>query len=65
VNIWSWLIIIGAVGGGVGLTLFGMGMSTLTTDSQLFNIGLILMVGGVIALVVGFVAWKATTGSKR
>jgi uncharacterized membrane protein YidH (DUF202 family) len=65
VNIWSWLIIVGAVAGGVGLTLFGMGTSTLTTDSQLFNIGLVLMVGGVIALVVGWVAWKATEGSKR
>lgn len=64
-SIWSWLIIVGAVAGGAGLTLFGMGTSTLTTDAQLFNIGLILMVGGVLALIVGWVAWKATTDQRR
>ena len=64
-NIWSWLIVVGSVAAGVGLTLFGMGTSTLTTDPQLFNIGLVLMVGGVIALIVGWVAWKATTGPNR
>ena len=65
VNIWGGLVIIGAVAASVGLTLFGMGTSTLQTDGQLFNIGLILMIGGVVALAVGWLAWKATTNSSR
>ena len=62
-NIWGWLVVLGAVGASVGLTLYGMGTSTLQPDGQLVNYGLILMVGGAIALAVGFVAYKATDKS--
>lgn len=64
-NIWGWLVVLGAVGASVGFTLYGMGTSTLQTDPQMHDIGRILMVGGVIALAVGFVANRATADSSR
>jgi hypothetical protein len=63
VNLAGWLIVLGAVAAAVGLTLFGMGSSTLQADGQLVNIGSILMVGGILGLVVGLVAYKATQRS--
>jgi hypothetical protein len=62
-NIWGWLTVLGAVAASVGFTLYGMGSSTLQPDPQLVNYGLILLVGGLIALAVGFVAYKATERS--
>jgi hypothetical protein len=63
VNLAGWLIVLGAVGAAVGVTLFGMGSSTLQADGQLVSIGSILTVGGLVAFVVGLVAYKATQGS--
>jgi hypothetical protein len=60
VNIWGWLIVLGAVAASVGFTLYGMGTSTLQPSANIINAGLYLMIGGLIALVVGFVAFKAT-----
>jgi hypothetical protein len=65
VNIWGWLIILGAVGAAVGFVLYGMGTSTLLPDDQLINSGRFLLIGGLIALAVGFVAHKATERSGR
>jgi hypothetical protein len=62
-NIWGWLTVLGAVAASVGFTLYGMGTSTLQRDSQLVDYGIYLMVGGLIALAVGFVAYKATERS--
>jgi hypothetical protein len=45
--------------------LYGMGTSTLLPDDQLISSGRILMIGGLIALAVGFVAYKATERSGR
>lgn len=59
-NLWSWLIILGAVGSSVGFTLYGMGTSTLLVDPLLVSTGRILLWGGLLVLIVGFVAWKAT-----
>ena len=64
-NIWGWLIVFGAVGAAVSFILYGMGTSTLLPDGQLISTGRILMVGGLIALAVGFVAYKATERSGR
>jgi len=65
VNIWGWLVVLGAVGASVGFILYGMGTSTLLPDDQLINIGRLLLIGGLIALAVGFVAYKATERSDR
>jgi hypothetical protein len=65
VNIWGWLVVLGAVGASVGFVLYGMGTSTLLPDSQLINTGRYLMVGGLVALAVGFVAYKATERSGK
>ena len=65
VNIWGWLVVLGAVGASVGFTLYGMGTSTLLPDDLLINSGRFLLIGGLIALAVGFVAYKATERSGR
>ena len=64
-NIWGWLVVLGAVGASVGFVLYGMGTSTLLPDEQLINIGRLLLIGGLIAFAVGFVAYKATDRSER
>jgi hypothetical protein len=64
VNIWSWLVVLGAVGASVGFTLYGMGTTTLLPNDQLLSSGRYLMIGGLIALVIGFVAYKATERSE-
>jgi hypothetical protein len=65
VNIWGWLVVLGAVGAAVGFILYGMGTSTLLPDDLLINSGRFLLIGGLIALAVGFVAYKATERSGR
>ena len=65
VNIWGWLVVLGAVGAAVGFILYGMGTSTLVPDDLLINSGRFLLIGGLIALAVGFVAYKATERSGR
>jgi hypothetical protein len=65
VNIWGWLVVLGAVGASVGFVLYGMGTSTLLPDDLLISSGRYLMIGGLIALAVGFVAYKATERSDR
>lgn len=64
-NIWGWLIVLGSVGASVGFTLYGMGTSTLLPDNLLISSGRYLMIGGLIALAVGFVAFKATERSGK
>ena len=64
-NFWGWLVVLGAVGASVGFVLYGMGTSTLLPDEQLINIGRLLLIGGLIAFAVGFVAYKATDRSER
>jgi hypothetical protein len=65
VNVWGWLIVLGSVGAAVGFTLYGMGTSTLLPDPLLVNTGKYLLVGGLIALIIGFVAFKATEPTER
>jgi hypothetical protein len=62
-NIWGWLIVLGAVAASVGLTIYGMGTSTLQPSMWIIDIGKVLMLVGLLALVVGFVAYKATERS--
>ena len=64
-NIWGWLVVLGAVGASVGFVLYGMGTSTLSPDGQLINIGRILLIAGLVAFAIGFVAYKATERSGR
>ena len=64
-NIWGWLVVLGAVGASVGFVLYGMGTSTLVPDGQLINTGRLLLLVGLIALAVGFVAYKANRRPRR
>jgi hypothetical protein len=65
VNLWGWLIILGAVGAPVGFVLYGMGTSTLNVDPLLVNTGRILLFGGILVLIIGFVAFKATDNPNK
>ena len=64
-NIWGWLLVLGAVGASVGFVIYGMGTSTLLPDAQLLNIGRVVLIGGLIAFAIGLVAYKATDRSER
>ncbi len=63
-NIWGWLIVLGSVGGAVGFILYGMGTSTLQPDPLLVSTGKYLFFGGLLVLVVGFFAYKATDSNR-
>lgn len=59
------LIVLGSVGAWTGLIIFGMGTSELVPGAQMLGIGQLLMIGGVIALVVGIVMYRATREPDR
>jgi hypothetical protein len=54
------LVSLGSVAAAVGLVVFGMGTSFVVSDDSLVNLGLILMIGGLIATVVGGVIYRMT-----
>ena len=54
------LISIGSVAAWTGLILYGMGAAELVPGASLMDYGKIGMVGGLIALVVGMVLYRAT-----
>jgi hypothetical protein len=56
------LVSLGSVAASVGLVVFGMGTSFVVSDDSLKNLGLGLMIGGVIATVVGLGWYRATEG---
>jgi hypothetical protein len=60
VNLFGWLTVLGAVAAAVGFTVYGMGTSTLIPDPLLVDVGKYLLIGGLLALVVGYVAYRAT-----
>ena len=64
-NLFGWLTVLGAVAASVGFTVYGMGTSTLVPDPQLIDVGKYLMIGGLLALGVGYVAYRATERSSR
>jgi predicted permease len=54
------LVSLGSVAAAVGLVVFGMGTSFIEPDDSLENLGIILMVGGVIATVIGGLIYRAS-----
>jgi hypothetical protein len=64
VNLFGWLTVLGAVAASVGFTVYGMGTSTLIPDPLLIDVGKYLLVGGLLALIVGYVAYRATERSR-
>jgi len=51
---------LGSVAAAVGLVVFGMGTAFIEPDDSLVNLGIILMVGGVIATVIGGLIYRAS-----
>ncbi|MEZ4497747.1 MAG: hypothetical protein R2845_13450 [Thermomicrobiales bacterium] len=43
----------------VGLTIYGMGTSMAVPDSDMMDLGMIMMVGGVIAGIIGIFWYRA------
>jgi predicted permease len=54
---------LGAVAAAVGLVVFGMGTAFVEPDDSLKNLGIILMVGGVIGAVIGGLIYRASLHS--
>ena len=50
---------LGSVAAAVGLVVFGMGTAFIEPDDSLVNLGIILMVGGLIAAVIGGLIYRA------
>ena len=57
-NVARWVIAFGVVGAAVGLTVLGMGTSFVDPDDGMITIGLVLMVGGIVAAVIGAVVYR-------
>jgi len=54
------LVAVGVVAASVGFTLYGISTSTYKGVDQFDKIGTWLMVGGVLASIVGLAAYKRT-----
>lgn len=60
-----WLVALGSVVAAVGFTLIGMATSYIQAVDSLFTLGVAMMVGGIVALVVGLVASTAADRADR
>lgn len=58
IEIARWLVALGSVAAAVGLTLVGMATSTLQPMDDLIQLSVILMIGGLVAFVVGLLAHR-------
>lgn len=58
-----WMVALGSVGSAVGLVLLGMGMAYVQTDEGLVNLGLILMIGGLLVAIIGGVVLRSNDRS--
>ena len=52
----------GAVAAGLGVVFFGVGLSFVEPEPLETNAGIVLMVGGIIAVVVGSVIYRGRDG---
>lgn len=55
-----WLIAVGAAVGSIGFVVVGMGTSYVEADGGMTTIGVVLMVGGIVAMVLGALTYRAT-----
>lgn len=60
-----WLAALGAVVAAVGFTLVGMATSYIQTIESMLTFGLVLTVGGIVALAVGLVMNAAANRPDR
>ncbi len=58
-----WLIAFGAAIGTIGIVVIGMAMAYVQRNDGQFNIGLILMIAGAVATVLGALAFRRTEES--
>lgn len=54
-----WLVALGSVVAAVGFTLLGIATSYVQAVDSMVTLGVVMMVGGVIALIVGLIGDKA------
>jgi len=53
----------GAVAAGLGFVFFGIGLSFVEPEPLETNAGIVLMVGGILAVVVGSVIYRNQDGN--
>ncbi len=58
----KWMIALGSVVAAVGLTVFGIGTSFVRPEASQTNLGLILMIGGLLVFFVGGGLYQRTKG---
>lgn len=55
-----WLIALGSSIGTVGIVVIGMAMSYVERNDGQFNLGLVLMIAGAAATLLGAIAFRRT-----
>lgn len=58
----KWMIVVGSVVAAVGLVVFGIGTSFVRPEASEVNLGLILMIGGLVVFFVGGALYQRTKG---
>lgn len=59
-NVARWVIALGSAIAATGLVVLGIGMSYVRPENSEITIGLVLMLGGIAAAVVGAVVYRAS-----
>jgi hypothetical protein len=57
-----WMVALGSVASSVGLVFLGIGMAFVQPESRDITAGWVLMVGGAVVAVAGWVLFNATKG---
>ena len=58
----KWMIALGSVVAAVGLVVFGIGTSFVRPEASETNLGLILMIGGLVVFFLGGGLYQRTKG---
>lgn len=59
IEIARWMVALGSVAASVGLVFLGMGMASVEPRQQEISVGWLLMIGGLVATIVGWVVLRA------
>lgn len=61
-NLARWMVALGVVAGSVGFTLLGLGLSYVQPESSEITMGWMLMAGGTVVGLLGWLVFKQTQG---
>lgn len=61
-NLARWMVALGVVAASVGFVFLGIGLSFVQPESSEITIGWVLMAGGAVVGLIGWVVFKQTEG---